>query len=167
MTDKKKLRSLVLIAIFAAVTTVVTLLIRIPIPNSQGYLNIGDGILMAVGLLFGPTVGFGVGAIGSALADLLAGYAIYAPFTFIVKGIEGFVAAYLYKRFRKYWPGLFIAGLVMALGYFFTDWILYGIAVASVSLPMNIGQGIFGALIAGILYPKFRKSINKNNSSIY
>ncbi|MGX7144916.1 ECF transporter S component [Facklamia languida] len=162
MDKNSKNYRLVLAAIFAALTALVTMIIKIPIPNGAGYLNLGDGVLMVSGLLFGPWVGACVGGIGSAIADLLSGYAAYAPFTLVVKGLEGFLAAYLLRKFSNRWPGLIIAGLAMALGYFLTDWILYQYPAAIASLPMNIGQGLFGALVAGILYPILRKVIHQD-----
>ena len=162
MDKNSKNYRLVLAAIFAALTALVTMVIKIPIPNGAGYLNLGDGVLMVSGLLFGPWVGACVGGIGSAIADLLSGYAAYAPFTLVVKGLEGFLAAYLLRKFSNRWPGLIIAGLAMALGYFLTDWILYQYPASIASLPMNIGQGLFGALVAGILYPILHKVIRQD-----
>ena len=160
MRNTSKTYQLVLTALFAAITALVTVIIRIPIPNGQGFLNFGDGILMVSGLILGPTVGMATGAIGSALAYVFAGYAIYAPFTFVVKGVEGWLAGFLFDNFKNKWIVTIIAGLVMAGGYFLTDWFLYGMAAAIVSLPLNIGQGLFGALVAGILYRPLKNIIH-------
>ncbi|MBG9979878.1 ECF transporter S component [Facklamia sp. DSM 111018] len=159
MKKISRTHGLVLAAIFAAITTIFTMLVRIPIPNGQGYLNIGDGILMTASLLFGPFIGFGVGGIGSALADILSGYAMYAPFTFAVKGIEAFLAGYLFHKCHIKWMATLIAGIVMAGGYFATDFLLYDLGAASVGLPMNIGQGVLGSLMASLLYPILNKMI--------
>ena len=162
MDKNSKNYRLVLAAIFAALTALVTMIIKIPIPNGAGYLNLGDGVLMVAGLLFGPWVGACVGGIGSALADLLSGYAAYAPFTLVVKGLEGFLAAYLFRKFSNRWPGVIIAGLAMAVGYFLTDWMLYAYPAALGAFPMNIGQGLFGALVAGILFPILHQLIHRD-----
>ena len=56
---KNKTHQLVLFAMFASLTTVMTLLFRIPIPSAQGYVNIGDTILLLAALILGPAAGFG------------------------------------------------------------------------------------------------------------
>ncbi len=43
-----------------------------------------------------------MGGLGSALADILLSYTHYAPITFIVKGIEGYIAGTLLeKKYRQ------------------------------------------------------------------
>lgn len=153
---KNKTHHLVLFAMFASLTTVMTLLFRIPIPSAQGYVNIGDTILLLAALMMGPAAGFWAGAMGSALADLMAGYAMYMPFTFFVKGLEGFLAGAMYKKTGNVAMATFLPALWMTIGYFLTDWFLYGLAAASVATPLNLLQGIIGAAFATILYKVLR-----------
>ena len=68
-------RQLARLSLLTALVTAVTLLVRIPLPATDGYVNIGDSIIVAAALLFGPRVGGLAGGFGSALADLLGGYA--------------------------------------------------------------------------------------------
>ena len=83
MTDKK-LHRLVLAALFTALTTVMTMVIQVPSPM-QGYVNLGDcGVLLSAWVL-GPAWGGAAAGIGSMLADLLSGYAHYAPGTLVIK----------------------------------------------------------------------------------
>lgn len=100
MIHMKKIstQKLTLIAMFIALTTIATMVIQIPIPATKGYLNIGDTLLICAGLLLGKTVGGIVGGIGSAMADLLSGYAFYAPITLVVKGLEGYLAGALNEK---------------------------------------------------------------------
>lgn len=143
---------IVLAALFSALTVVITLLFRMPIPYGQGYLNFGDVIVLLSGFIMGPLSGFWVGSIGSALADIMAGYAIYAPITFLVKGLEGLVGGWLFMRTRRtLLPGI-VGGIIMALGYMLGDWFLFGIAAAIAALPLNLLQGFVGALGASLLY---------------
>lgn len=148
-------QKLTLIAMFIALTTIATMAIQIPIPATKGYLNIGDTLLICAGLLLGKTVGGIVGGIGSALADLLSGYAFYAPITLVVKGLEGYVAGALNEKTEL--PPLvsaIISGLVMAVGYLLAEGIiLYNFPTASASFVPNILQGVAGAALATILYP--------------
>lgn len=166
--NKIKTKDLTILAMFIALTTVATMLIQIPIPATKGYINIGDTILICAGLLLGKTAGGVVGSIGSALADLLSGYGYYAPITFVVKGIEGFLAGYLKEKNINFVVCGLIAGLVMALGYFIAEGtILYNFEAAAASLPANIMQGIGGSILASVLYKAIEKTkilerINEN-----
>ena len=166
--NKIKTKDLTLLAMFIALTTVATMSIQIPIPATKGYINIGDTILICAGLLLGRTAGGVAGSIGSALADLLSGYGYYAPITFVVKGIEGFLAGYLKEKKINFVICGLIAGLFMAFGYFIAEGtILYNFEAAAASLPANIMQGIGGSILASLLYKAIEKTkvlerINEN-----
>jgi uncharacterized membrane protein len=56
-------------AAFTTLVTASTLLIRIPVPATLGYINLGDAAVIMAALLFGPRTGLIAGEIGSALAD--------------------------------------------------------------------------------------------------
>ena len=125
----------------------VTLLIRIPMPATEGYVNIGDAIIIAAALLFGPRVGGLAGGFGSALADLLGGYAHWAPFTLLAKGGEGILIGFLAARSTmqlKTITDFAVAGMLalpglawMVVGYFAVELALYSPGPALASLPGN------------------------------
>ena len=79
-----KIRKLVLAALFAALCTVMTLVIQIPSPM-QGYVNLGDCAVLLSAWVLGPVYGGVAAGTGSMLADLFSGYAHYAPGTFLIK----------------------------------------------------------------------------------
>lgn len=70
----KNIRKLVLAALLAALTAVATMIIRIPTPT-QGYIHLGDGMVLICGILLGPGLGALAAGIGSMMADLIGGYA--------------------------------------------------------------------------------------------
>ncbi|MGN1083913.1 MAG: ECF transporter S component, partial [Lachnospiraceae bacterium] len=78
-----KLHKMVLTALFTALVCVATIIIQIPSPM-QGYVNLGDCIILLSAWLLGPLYGFFAGGVGSALADLLTGYSHYAPGTLVI-----------------------------------------------------------------------------------
>lgn len=89
-------------ALFAALTFVVTYItgfIRTPLPG--GYLNVGDAVIFISGILFGPSVGFVAGSIGSSLSDLLYGSVNFAPGTFVIKGIEGLLVGLIFNSLKE------------------------------------------------------------------
>ncbi len=153
--SNSRIRGLVMGGLLAAMTFVATFWGRVPIPGTHGYVNLGDGVLMMAGLLFGPWVGFAAGAIGSAIADMWAGYALYAPVTFIVKGLEGFaVGAIAHKSFLKK-PlgiktilGLLLGCVVMVGGYFTAEVFMFDVATASAAVIANCGQAAAGFVVA-------------------
>lgn len=51
-----------------ALVCITTMVIQIPIPMTEGYVNIGDSIIFVASILFGPIPGMIAGGLGSALA---------------------------------------------------------------------------------------------------
>ncbi|HLR34794.1 MAG TPA: ECF transporter S component [Tissierellales bacterium] len=148
-------------AILIALTTVMTMVINIPTVATKGYLNLGDMIVFMAAFILGKKGGFIVGGFGSALADILLGYTYYAPITFIVKGLEGFIAgrileADIGKKIPIIATG--IGGLWMALGYYLAEIFMYGGKAALASVPGNIIQGLVGAVTAVILNTALKKT---------
>ena len=86
-----KTKQIVTAALFAALACVATMVIKIPSPM-DGYLNLGDCVVLAAGWLLAPGYGFLAAGLGSGLADLFSGYAAYAPATFAIKGLMALIA---------------------------------------------------------------------------
>lgn len=150
-------KRLTVCAVLAALTAVTTMAISIPSIATKGYTNLGDAMVMLSAYLLGPAAGALVGGLGSALADLLLGYVQYVPITFVVKGIEGLLAAMLFQVLRRKAPLSLVSGLVagswMAFGYFICECFMYGPAAALGDMPANLVQGIVGTVISSILWP--------------
>jgi len=84
-----KTRDIALTGLMTAMVLVITRAFVLPIPQTKGFFNLGEAGVYMAAVLFGPAVGALAGGIGSALADLTLGYAQYAPFTLVIKGVEG------------------------------------------------------------------------------
>ena len=54
-----------LLAIMIAVTTVFTVIPKIAIPGTEGYLNLSDVAITFAGVAFGPIVGLVAGGVGA------------------------------------------------------------------------------------------------------
>ena len=93
-------RALALGALFAALVTGATLL-SLPVPGFRLYFNLGEGVIYTVALLFGPRYGAAAGALGAALGDLVLGYPLWAPFSFVIKGLEGATVGFLGRRVHR------------------------------------------------------------------
>ena len=140
-------------AMLAAVTCVLTMIIKIPSPL-KGYLNLGDCAVLLSGWMLSPVYGFAAAAVGSALADVFSGYVLYAPATFLIKGIMALVAHNIGRK-NKLLSGI-SAELVMVLGYYIFEGFIYGFISSAVNLPANFIQGVAG-LITGMFLVKFTK----------
>ena len=151
---------LVYTALFTALTTVATLVIQVPSPMS-GYVNLGDAMVLLSAWILGPVYGTAAAGIGSMLADLLSGYAYYAPGTLIIKCLMAFVAAQVFlalqdktkgKRFAKVVSGL-LAEIIMVVGYFGYAGLILGNGLsAALSIPGNLVQGGFGIIVSTVVY---------------
>ena len=153
-----KLIKLVLAALFAALTCVATSVIHVPIPATNGYINLGDGVVLLGAFLLGPVYGAAAGGLGSMLADLLLGYASYAPGTLIIKGAMGLCAGLLFGALRdKSRAASLVSGIlgevIMVLGYFAYESTLlgYGLAAAA-SIGANCIQGLGGLVVSLAVY---------------
>ena len=83
-----KVKYLTLTAVFAAIIYIFTAYLHIP--HWTGYVHIGDGVLYLAASMLPPWYAAAAGAIGAGLADLLSGYAMWAPGTVIIKALTAF-----------------------------------------------------------------------------
>lgn len=159
---KRTTFQLALSAVFTALTLVATIVISIPIPATGGYVNVGDTMIFLSGALFGPFVGGISGGLGSMAADLILGYSFYAPFTFLIKGLEGvlcgllgyFVANKFKKHVLRYgfqFVSFVLSGLFMCAGYFFVEFGYYDIGGALGGLTGNLIQAFSSVALASAL----------------
>ena len=158
-------RRLVRIALLISLVAVATLVFRIPMPATEGYINVGDAVIVAGALLFGGLAAGLAGGLGSALADGLGGYAHWAPFTLLIKGGEGLLIGVLCRWFKPdldrpfgvlMGGGIAAVGLFwMVAGYFAVELFLYSLGPALASLPGNLFQAgaslVLGLLLALLL----------------
>ena len=153
---------LVMASVLAALSCAATLVLTVPSPTG-GYMNLGDTVVLLGAYLLGPWWGAAAGGIGSMLADLMAGYALYAPATLLIKGVMAILAALLYRLLGRKGRALVLCGLlaetIMVVGYWFYDGLLMGsLAGAAVGLPSNLMQAVFGLAASTLLALSLKKS---------
>lgn len=173
MRDNKT-EKLVLAAVMIGLTAVATMVISVPIIGTQGFVNFGDVVIFISGILFGPQVALLAGGLGSALGDVLLGYAHWAPYTLVIKGLEGLVAGLLaWRMFSGGRPrvvrgvlGLMLAACVMIAGYYVAGGLMFGFKVSLLSIPENSLQGFVSAGVAlplGLALSRMKLDIFKQN----
>jgi uncharacterized membrane protein len=150
------------------------MVIAFPIPATNGFINIGDAIVMITGLMFGPIIGGIAGGIGSSLADLFLGYGIYAPATLIIKGLEGFLVGLISNPKKRYkwnyrdYIGVIVGGFIMVIGYFLYEIMIYGVPSALYEFILNsIIQFGLGSVIALVFILAARNNIKSNLPQLF
>lgn len=160
----KTVKKLVFSALFASLCCVATMIIKIPTPIG-GYIHAGDAIVVLSAFLLGPWWGALAAGVGSGLADLFAGYALYAPGTLVIKAGTALIAGLILsgrlfkKPFVKALVGGIVAELFMVAGYLVYEAFLLGYGAAAVGgIPMNLIQAAFGAVAGAFLFAALRKT---------
>ena len=176
-----KTKKLIFAALFAALTCVATMVIKVPTPT-MGYIHPGDAVVLLSAFLLGPLYGGLAAGIGSMFADLFGGYFSYAPATFVIKALTAVIASVVCNALAKRVASeeskgrqvvnTIIGGVCgeafMVIGYFVYEIFLMalatgdglsgtalaaGVASSASGIPFNIVQGVFGVVLAAILFP--------------
>ncbi len=151
------------IAILTAVTAVFTLIIRIPIAPTRGYINLGDVAIYFTAFTLGPVTAMIAGGLGTGLADIIGGYPQWAIISFFIHGIQGFAAGAVmrgavrsgssvqdaFPKIRVIFAGL-LGTLIMVALYYLAGAAMSGFGPALAEIPGNIIQNVVG-VVGGLL----------------
>lgn len=164
-------KTLVLNALFVALTLVATMFIniRLPIMGNGGLIHLGNVPLFLAAILFGKKTGAIAGAFGMGLFDLISGWTAWAPFTFVVVGAMGYAVGLLSEKLKMKPMGANVIAIAVALiikivGYYFAEVILYGNWVVPLgSIPGNVMQVVVAAVIVLPIVEGLKKVARKIN----
>ena len=164
MRTREKTFRVVLTAMMICLIMVSILFVRIPIPFTQGYVHLGDAMIFLAVLVLGWKYGALAAALGGMLGDVLGGFAMWAPWTFAIKGIMAIILGVCIMAFSKKanasgkWfvtgelMGMTISGAFMTAAYYAAEGVMYGNWVVPMAgIPWNIGQFVVGMVIASAL----------------
>ena len=165
-TTKDMVETALLTALVFVATAFIN--IRLPIAASGGLVHLGTAMLVIASVVFGKEKGAIAGAVGMAIFDLSSGWALWAPFTFVIRGVMGYLLGAISYSNNKNGDNniinifaVIISGIWMIGGYYLTEVILYGNWFSPVaSIPGDITQ-IVMALIIGIPMAKILKKYVK------
>jgi len=161
---KNNVRRLTVAALFAALCFSATLFLKIPFLN--GYIHLGDCFVLLAGWLLGPLYASLAAGIGSALADLVAGYPVYIPATFILKAAMACLACFMCgidaSALRRILSAFFAEALMVA-GYFLYEWALYGIGGALPAVTGNLIQAAGGIATSLLLWQVLAPILKKHD----
>lgn len=165
MEKSNTLKWMVLTAMMTALITVVTMMIKIP-SATGGYLNLGDFVIMiSLAVVPFPYALFAAG-VGSAFADIFAGYALYAPFTLVIKAGEVVILYGLRHHLEssRRWIPFCLAGLWMMVMYgFVAVWIAQSWGAMLIAFKGDVFQGLLAAVLATLYYPRMVKLVSTLN----
>ena len=161
-TTKDMVETALLTALVFVATAFIN--IRLPILASGGLVHLGTVMLFVTAIVFGKEKGAIAGAVGMGIFDLSSGWALWAPFTFVVRGIMGYMVGAIAWSKSKNGNSLslnlfavILSSVWMIAGYYATEGILYGNWVSpAASIPGNVTQIVLG-LILGLPIAKILK----------
>ncbi|MDO4175977.1 MAG: ECF transporter S component [Bacillota bacterium] len=166
----QKTSAIVMTAMMMCIIMVAIFLFRIPIPFTQGYVNLSDGVIFIAVILLGRKYGVASAALGSMLGDIIGGFAMWAPWTFMIKGGMALIMATIILAFAKSKLGegkrwmvrigaMACGGMFMVFGYFIAERIMYGSwAIAALGIPWNVGQFVVGIILAVCILKALHKT---------
>jgi len=150
--------NLILTSMLIALVFVATLLlnIKLPITANGGLVHLGTAMLFIISILFGPKKAAIAGAVGMGIFDLFAGYTLWAPFTIVARGLQGYVVGKIAWSNGRNGNSIVFNVIAMILSipvmlavYYLCEGIIYGNWIAPVgSIPGNIVQNVVGIIVA-------------------
>lgn len=166
-TESTKTKTLVIYALFIALTLVSTMFIniRLPIMGNGGLIHMGNVPLFIAALVYGRKAGAIAGAVGMGFFDILSGWGAWAPFTFIIVGTMGFLAGLISekvpgKRVVVNTLAVAVALIIKIVGYYFAEVILYGNWVLPFgSIPGNLMQVIIAGIIVVPIAGRLKRAL--------
>ena len=159
-------RELVFTALMTAFVFTATYLPHIPIP--LGYAHLGDAVIFLLALLAPRRAALFAACIGSALADLLGGFALWIVSTLVIKFVMAEIVYRIGRRGDAIVPrasiiaALLLSSLWMAAAYTLAGAVLYAsMSAALASTPGLIMEGLVNSVLALLLLPILRERFPK------
>ena len=167
---------IVQISLMAAITFLATTVIHVP--TFMGVLHLGDSMVFLSAILFGRKKSAIASAVGMCLFDLMSGYTMWAPFTFIIKGLMGYIAGTI--AYRKNYNGnntlnnilaFVVSGTWMIAAYYIGGTIILtfiskdfaikqALIISLKDIPTNIIQVVVGGALALPLIASLKTKLN-------
>ena len=140
---KNHVKLLCISGIFSALVFVVTAYLHIPTYN--GYVHFGDGFIFLAACILPMPYSIIVGVLGAMLADVLTGFAIWAPGSMLIKGVLAILFTAKAKTIitRRNLVMLLPAAFISAAGYYLYEALITGSFVSPLA-------GILGSLIQAL-----------------
>ena len=119
------------------------------IPTYNGYVHCGDGFIFIAACMLPMPYSIVVGVLGAMLADLLTGYAIWAPGSMIIKGLLALLFTCKSNKIitKRNLIMLLPAALISAAGYYLYEALITGSFIASLAgIPGSFVQALASSI---------------------
>lgn len=160
MNNSKSVKRIYLIAataLCAAIIAVMTAFVKVNTGINEGYVHFGDSMIYLSACMLPLPYAMLAAAIGGGIADLLAGAAVWAPITAVIKALNALPFALMYslkltKKPNKLLnkavaPMPVVSALITIFGYLIAEGCLYSFASAWTSVPFSIIQATGSAVV--------------------
>ncbi len=155
---------LVITAMMTAMVMIATTFFKIP--NAMGYIHLGDGFVLLAAIILPKRYACFAGGVGAGLADIYGGYAVWAPWTLMIKIVMVLIVQLFFDVIIKRassgnhaaklvgipFAELFayvLAVIWTAAAYYVAQGFIYGNWTAPVAdVPGNLLQASVGAAVA-------------------
>jgi len=136
------IKKLTFAAMFAAIITVMTAFIKVNTGIDNGYIHFGDAMIYLAASTLPAPFAIAAAAIGGSFADILAGAAVWAPATAIIKALNVLPFLFVSGKIasKKSVAVSLLSGCITVFGYFIAESMLYSVASAAVSVPFSLLQ---------------------------
>ncbi|QIB67877.1 ECF transporter S component [Aminipila butyrica] len=158
-------KTLVINGLFIALTLAATMFInvKLPLPGNGGLIHLGNVPVFIAAMVYGKKSGALAGAFGMGMFDLISGWNLWAPFTFVIGGLMGFAVGFLSEKLT-FRPAVVntiamaAAMIIKTVGYYFTEVILFGNWIVPLSsIPGDVIQVVVAAIIVLPLVERLKK----------
>lgn len=143
-------KNIVKTGLLSALAVIAIAVFRVPGPGGNVYFHLGETVMITSAVFLGKRGGGFVGGVSGAIADILLGAALWAPFSLVIHGLKGWIIGALAdghggkRDMLAMWAGV----SVMIIGYTLTAGMLYGAAVMPVEFIGDLAQGGIGITMA-------------------
>lgn len=136
--------------LLSALAVTAILVFRIPGPGGNVYFHLGETVMITSAIFLGKRGGGFVGGVSGAVADILLGAALWAPFSLVIHGLKGWIIGALAdgQGGKRDLLAMLTGVSIMIIGYTLTAGLLYGAAVMPVEFTGDLMQGGIGVVIA-------------------
>ncbi len=156
---------LTLTAMFVVLTLIFTLIGVNILGLPGGYLHLGNIPVFAAAILFGKKIASISAGFGMATFDLIGGYTLWAPFTFVIGLAMGFLVGALLQRSQSTKMCILafsLAAVVKLTGYYFAEVFLYGNWIVPFSsMPANTAQVVVAAVVVLLIRKPLQSAVDK------
>lgn len=160
--NRNSMNIMVFTALLTALTVLFTMVLKIPV-GPDCYIHLGEPIVFLAVMALPRKYACFSGAVGTALADILGGYAFWAPWTFVVQLIVVLIFGFFIDRAKNSsgsrkilnipfaeFLGYVVTVVIGTIVYFFAEYMLFGnIVEAATCIPFRILLLTSGGIIAG------------------